>query len=179
MVVCGIALIPFWIWLAEKWYKKWVACLLLVMGVVSQLLSYYCLRPDMPYLQLIPAGFQQGVAAAVWLILPSMKADVADYDELHTGKRREGSLNAFYSWFIKAAITLSAGITGVVVQYIAGIDPALHTQPASVVDRLFIAYLVIPAVILIVPLYFFWKYPLTRERMAGIRAELEQRRGTL
>jgi len=179
MVVAGIALIPFWTWLAEKWDKKIVAAILLFSGIVAQVLAYYCLRPDMPYLQLVPAAFGSGVAAAVWLILPSMKADVADYDELQTGKRREGSLNAFYSWFIKAAVTGSAGITGVIVQYIAGIDPKLEVQPPEVVDRLFYAYLGIPAVILMVPMYFIWRYPLTRKRMAGIRAELEARRSSL
>ena len=179
MVIVGIALIPFWTWLAEKWDKKIVAGLLLFSGILGQVVSFYCLRPDMPYLQLIPAAFGSGVCAAVWLILPSMKADVADYDELHTGKRREGSINAFYSWFIKAAVTGSAGITGVIVQYIAGINPNLAIQSDAVVNRLFIAYLVIPAVILALPLLFILKYPLNRQRMAEIRAELEARRGKL
>lgn len=179
MVVAGIGLIPVWTWLAEKWDKKIVAGLLLFSGILAQGISYYCLRPDMPYLQLIPAAFMSAVPAAVWLILPSMKADVADFDELHTGKRREGALNAFYSWFIKAAVTGSAGITGVIVQYIAGINPKLETQPPEVVNRLFLAYLIIPAVILAVPLYFIWKYPLNRWRMEEIRAELEARRGKL
>lgn len=179
MVLAGLALIPFWTWLAEVWDKKIIAGLLLVTAIAGQILSFFCLRPDMPYLQLIPAAFSSGVVAAVWLILPSMKADVADYDELNTGKRREGSINAFYSWFIKAAITGSAGITGVIVQYIAGINPHLEHQPAEVVDRLFAAYLIIPAVIMIFPLYYIWKYPLNRSRMAEIRAQLELRRGTL
>ncbi|MBK1858787.1 hypothetical protein [Cerasicoccus arenae] len=38
------------------------------------------------------------------------KGDVADYDELSTHTRREGSLNTFYSCFVKMAITLGAGI---------------------------------------------------------------------
>lgn len=179
MVVVGIALIPFWTWLAEKLDKKIVAGFLLFAGILGQVVSYFCLRPDMPYLQLIPAAFGSGVAAAIWLILPSMKADVADYDELHTGKRREGSINAFFSWFIKAGITGSAGITGVIVQYIAGINPKLEHQPVEVVDRLFAAYLIIPAIILMFPLYFIWKYPLSRQSMAEIRAKLEERRGSL
>jgi Na+/melibiose symporter-like transporter len=48
-----------------------------------------------------------------------------------------------------------------------------------VVDRLFFAHLGIPAVILAVAMYFIWKYPLNRKRMAGIRAELEARRSRL
>lgn len=76
-------------------------------------------------------------------------------------------------------MTGSAGITGVIVQYIAGIDPNLEAQPPEEVECLFFAYLGIPAVILMVPMYFIWKYPLSRKRMSMIRAELEARRSSL
>ncbi|MBK1879733.1 MFS transporter [Pelagicoccus mobilis] len=175
-VVVGLAFIPVWIWLAEKLDKKSVLAIILVGGVLNQFVAFYCIRPDMPYLQVLPAALNAGVSASVWLILPSMKADVADWDELKTGKRREASLNSFYSWFIKAALTASAGATGIVVQYVAGIDPSLETQPAEVVDRLFKAFLIMPGVLLAIPMLFLFFYPLSRKRMEGVRSELEERR---
>lgn len=63
------------------------------------------MRPEHPYLQIVPGVFESCALAAVWMFFPSIKADVADHDELSTGRRREGSLNAFFSWFIKAALT--------------------------------------------------------------------------
>jgi GPH family glycoside/pentoside/hexuronide:cation symporter len=179
MVISGLCLIPFWTWLAEIWDKKTVAALLLLSGIFGIFISFFCIRPDMIYLQLIPAAFGSGVASAVWLILPSMKADIADFDELETGKRREGSINGIFSWFMKAALAGSLGVSGIIIQYIAGIDPKLTIQPPEVIDRLFMAYLVIPAIILVIPLFFIWRYPLTRERMFKIRSELEARRGCI
>jgi GPH family glycoside/pentoside/hexuronide:cation symporter len=108
-----------------------------------------------------------------------MKADIADFDELETGKRREGSINGIYSWFMKLALAGSLGISGIIIQYIAGIEPERISQTQEVVDRLFAAYLIIPAVILIVPLFFVWIYPLNRRRMASIREQLESRRGSV
>ena len=179
MLVAGVGLIPFWIWLAEKWDKKQIVMLLLGAGMFAQVLAYFCLRPDMPYLQILPSMFTSGVVSSIWLILPSMKADIMDYDELRTGRRREASLNSFYSWFIKAALTVSLGLVGVVIQHIAGIDPALAQQPEAVVDRLFYAFLIIPAVLFLVPVVLVVRYPLSRERMNQVRAELEARRGTV
>ena len=179
MVVSALATIPLWTWLAGKWDKKIVVGITLVAGVVAVFLNYLCLRPDMPYLQIIPSMFIAGAVSSVWLILPSMKADVADYDELRTGKRREGSLNAFYSWFIKAALTASAGMIGIIIQFIAKIDPSLDVQPEAVINRLFWAYLLLPGVLLILPMFFLVIYPLSRKKMDEIRAELELRRGEL
>jgi GPH family glycoside/pentoside/hexuronide:cation symporter len=177
MVVSGLCLIPFWTRLAEIWDKKTVAALLLVCGIFGIFISLFCTRPDMIYLQLIPAAFGSGVASAVWLILPSMKADIADYDELQTGKRREGAINGIFSWFMKAALAGSLGLSGIIIQYVAGINPKISVQPPEVVDRLFASYLIVPAVILLIPLFFVWCYPLSRERMLEIRSVLETRRG--
>jgi len=179
MVVSGLSLIPFWTWLAKVLDKKAVTALLLFCGILGIFLSFFCMRQDMPYLQLVPAAFGSGFASAVWLILPSMKADIADFDELETGKRREGAINGIYSWFMKLALAGSLGISGIIIEYVAGIEPERICQTQEVIDSLFAAYLIIPAVILIVPLYFVWLYPLNRRRMKSIREQLENRRGSV
>lgn len=109
IVIVGILSLPVLTWLSEKFDKKVLAIIMLSLSIVGQLLYYVCLNPELPYLQLIPAAIQAGGFSAVWLFLPSMKADVADYDEVDTRRRREGALNAFYSWFIKAAQTCAMG----------------------------------------------------------------------
>jgi glycoside/pentoside/hexuronide:cation symporter, GPH family len=136
------------------------------------------MTPANPYLQIIPAIFEASAIAAIWMFLPSMKADVADYDELHTHRRREGSINSFYSWFIKAALTCSFGLGGLML-HLSGFDAKLPAQPPEVLTRIFHLYLILPIIIWSVGLAIIWLYPLTRERAASIRAELEQRRGKL
>jgi GPH family glycoside/pentoside/hexuronide:cation symporter len=174
--VTGILTIPFWTWMGEKFDKKTLVVVLLVGSMLGHLLNLVCLRADAPYLQLFPAVFLSMAISAVWLFLPSMKADVADYDELNTTRRREGALNAFYSWFIKAAITCAAGAGGIAV-HLTGFSAAVTVQPPGVLRRMKIIYLVLPLAIWSLTLLFIRSYPLDRRRMAVIRAELEIRRG--
>jgi GPH family glycoside/pentoside/hexuronide:cation symporter len=107
-----------------------------------------------------------------------MKADVADWDEQKTTRRREGAINAFYSWFIKLSLTVSMGIGGVVLA-MSGFDVKHGTQPPEVLNRMFLMYLIIPVAVWAVAMLCLWAYPLTRARCAEIRAQLESRRGVI
>jgi len=176
MVVCGIAMIPVWTWLSRLIDKKHLVCGLILGAIVGQLLYAVCLRPDMPYLQLIPAVLQSGALSAFWIFLPSMKADVADHDELDTTRRREGALNAFYSWFIKAALTCAMGLGGLALQF-AGLNVDEQIQSTDVLMRMKWTFLILPVLIWSFSLIFVYVYPLTRTRMTEIRQLLEERRG--
>lgn len=176
MFATGLLSIPFWAWVAEKTDKRVALALILLVAITGHLLNLVCLRPDMPYLQLVPQAFYSGAAGAIWLILPSMKADVADEDELKTGCRREGSLNAFYSWFIKFALTCSMGTNGLVLN-LTGFDVHAKSQPAEVLLRMKLAFIALPVLMWCVALAMIWFYPLNRRRMDAVRAELEKRRG--
>lgn len=176
LVLTGIATIPLFTWLGEKLDKRTVVMLMLGITMFGHLLNWFLMTPTHPYWQIIPGFFESSALAAVWLFLPSMKADVADYDEQQTSRRREGSLNAFYSWFIKVSLTASMGIGGVVLK-ITGFNPKADVQPDDVTHRMFVIYVILPLVIWSVALVFAWFYPLTRQRCARIRADLELRRG--
>lgn len=176
MVTAGITLIPFWIWVGEQLDKKAMVVTLLIVVMVGHALNYLCMRPSMPWLQLIPAAFESAGLSAVWVFLPSMKADVADYDEMNTSRRREGSLNSFYSWFFKAAMTVSMGVGGYVLD-VSGFSAGLAVQPEAVVSRMFNIYLLLPYVPWGLALFFALKYPLSRRKMDDLRNTLEEKRG--
>lgn len=178
IMTVGICSIPVLIWLSEKFDKKKLTASMLIIAMVGQVLYLFCLNPDMPYLILLPAVLQAGGFSAVWLFMPSMKADVADHDELFTTRRREGALNAFYSWFIKAAQTVALGLGGVILQ-ISGFDVFLSRQPEEVLMRMKGLFILIPIVFWMISLLLILFYPLTRRRLKSIRAELEVRRGVL
>lgn len=141
-------------------------------------LNYFCMRPDMPYLQIVSGAFESAALAAVWLFIPSMKADVADYDEIDTNRRREGSLNAFFSWFVKAAFTCALGLSGVMLE-ISGFTAKIYHQPPEVLHRMMMLYIFVPLVLWSAALWFVSRYPLSRGRMREIRTELEARRGAI
>jgi len=177
IVVLGIATIPLWTKLGEIFDKKSVVFSMLGLTMAGHVLNYFFMRPDMPYLQIVSGAFESAAIAAVWLFLPSMKADVADYDELDTLRRREGSLNAFYSWFIKAAFASALGLSGLMLQ-VSGFTAKISHQPPDVLKSMMALYILIPLVIWGIALAFVAKYPLTRARMAEIRGQLEARRGS-
>ncbi len=176
LAVTGILLLPFFTWLGERFDKKRAVMMMLATCILGHLLNYFLMTPNMPYLLIVSGFFESSAIGAVWLFLPSMKADVADWDEEKTHRRREGSINAFYSWFIKASLTLSMGIGGVVLHY-SGYDASLPMQSEEAVNRMFLLYLILPSAIWVFALVSAWFYPLTRERAQEIRTELEARRG--
>lgn len=179
LVVTGILCIPLYTWLGERFDKKLVVAFMLLGTMFGHLLNLFLMTPAMPYLQIIPGIFESCAMAAVWLFIPSMKADVADYDEGHTERRREGSLNAFFSWFIKAALTCSMGLGGLVLS-ISGFDVKRTVeQPPDVLHSMLLLYVSLPLIIWGCGLIFIWLYPLDRARMGRIRTELEARRGAL
>lgn len=178
VMLVGFCGIPIWTWLSEKLDKKIIVGIMLSGSVLGHLLNIFCLRPELPYLWLVSSVFEAGAIGAVWLFIPSMKADVADYDEIDTKTRREGSLNAFYSWFAKVAVTIGAGVGGFVLQ-MSGFDAALGAQSPEVLVRMRWLYIVLPILFWGSTLIFIWIYPLNRGRMGEIREQLEARRGTV
>lgn len=178
LAVSGVAMLPVFTWLGERYDKRRVVLMMLGVGIFGHLLNIFLMSPRYPYLQIISGIFEASAIAAVWMFLPSMKADVADYDEQCTTRRREGSINSFYSWFIKMSLTLSMGIGGVVLQ-VSGFDAGNLHQSGHVLNSMFLMYLVIPAFIWSLAIVAIWFYPLSRNRCDEIRACLEARRGAL
>lgn len=178
VVFFGITTIPLFVKLGERYDKRTVVLAMLLCSMAGHLLNYFLMTPLNPWLQIIPGAFESCSLSAVWIFLPSMKADVADWDEHRTTRRREGAINAFHYWFIKLALTLSMGIGGFVLQF-SGFDAAHSTQAPATLNRMFALYLIIPLVIWSIALVCAWFYPLTRKRASAIRQQLEIRRGVL
>lgn len=178
LVVTGILLIPVWTWLAERFDKKAILLSMILFGMIGHLANYFCMRPDIPYLQIVSGVFESAAISAVWLFIPSMKADIADQDELNTSRRREGSINSFFSWFIKAAMTCAVASGGWVLELCGFSAKVLH-QPPDVLHRMFWTYLLLPVAISLVAAVIALFYPLNRRRMLEIRQELEARRGSI
>lgn len=175
LVITGVMLLPIWTWLGEKFDKKTVLMWMVIFTMFGQLLLLLFLRKDHPYLALIPAIFSSGAISAVWLFIPSMKADTADADELQTNRRREGSLNSFFSLFVKASITCATGMGGFMLESSGFSSKLLHQTP-EVLHRMVMFYLWVPIGFWVVALVIAYFYPLSRGRMAEIRAELDARR---
>ena len=175
--VAALGAVPFWTWVSEKLDKKWTLMIIVGSGLISSALQYLCLSPRYPYLQIVPAVFYASVVASIWLILPSMQADIVDYDELRTRRRREGNINAVFTWFFKLGVTLATGASGFILVW-TGFEAKNGANQAPEVLRLMLwLFISVPAFFWIIAVIMIYFYPLNRAKMAVIRTELEARRG--
>ena len=115
--------------------------------------------------------------AGLWLMLPSMQGEVVDYDELHTGERREGSFASIYSWVLKLSFVVGFLISGPLLE-ITGFDANKgYDQAEGVYTNMRIGFLAIPLVSLTIALFILALYPITAKKAREIREKLEARRG--
>lgn len=177
-MVAGLASLPLLTWLSARYEKRLMVTVMLVICIIGHLLNYVCLNPAHPYWMLFPAVLESCGISAIGLFLPAMKGDVADYDELNTHHRREGSINAFYSLLSKLAATISTGLSGLLID-VAGFQIKAPLQSPEVLHRMVLWYVIVPIAVWVIAIVINYSYPLTRIRMVNIRSTLEDRRGRI
>lgn len=105
----GFLAMPVWLWIARRVGKlnAWLASFFLS---ISGGAAMFLLRPgDIHWLMVVICWAGIGFGAGLFLT-PSMQADVIDYDELYTGKRREAQYTAFWSMLPKFVAIPSAAV---------------------------------------------------------------------
>ncbi len=164
--------------LIARWLGKrgGVMCVLATAAVVF-VATWWLYNPHIRWLQIFASGLIAFTGAGFWMLDGAIGADVIDYDELQTGKRREGAFTACGSWIMKVGMALGAGASGVILS-MTGFDAALagnQTEHALFMIRFLLAAVPIAGILLaLVMIYYF---PLTPAKMAEIRVQLEARRG--
>jgi GPH family glycoside/pentoside/hexuronide:cation symporter len=109
----------------------------------------------------------------------SLIADVVDEDELTTGQRREGTFFGVYSCGQQLAVGISFLLTGVLVDWFAGLVPGQATQSPETVWRVGLLYGVLPAMLLCMAAALTCRYTLGQARVLTIQAELAKQRSPL
>ncbi|MDR1011211.1 MAG: MFS transporter [Opitutaceae bacterium] len=176
----GLFSVPFWAWVCEKIGKKGALRITIAMGFLTNILVWFCYTPAYPYLQIVPQVFLSAFGSAIWMIVPSMQADIVDYDELHTARRREGSFSSVFSWTSKLAMTFTTGISGFIIVW-CGFDKARYgaSQPPEVLATMLRWYVFFPMLFWTLAIIILHFYPITAGRAKEIRRQLEARRGVV
>jgi GPH family glycoside/pentoside/hexuronide:cation symporter len=177
-MVFGFLGIPTFTWIARHYGKRNGLATVFVLAILAFAGDWWLYDPAHPALQLLACGFVAFTGAGFWTLYNSTVADVVDYDELETGKRREGSFSACQSWMSKFGIALGAGASGWILQF-TGFDSKLPVQGDHAIFMIRILLSTIPIIGLVVALVAILRFPLTEKRMHEIRAQLESRRGTV
>ncbi len=147
-------------------------------GIIGYGSSWFLYTPLIPWLQTIASGSMGLAAAGLWLLHSSIGADVIDYDELNTGKRREGSFTACASYILKLGNSGGYFVSGLILGW-AGFDASIGRQSPETIFWIRAMLASIPVIGLLIAIFFVLRLTLTKQKCEEIRRALEERRGTV
>lgn len=174
----GVAGIPLFQWVARRFGKSAALAACIVTIIAATLLTWFTYNPVHPYWVMISGVLMAPGMTGLWVIIPSMNADVVDADELVTRERREGAFASIYSWIVKASFSLGIGLSGPVVELCGFRVAAGPAQPEAVLHAMRAGLAGLPLLLLVPALALLSRYRLSEARMREVRTELEVRRGT-
>jgi GPH family glycoside/pentoside/hexuronide:cation symporter len=106
----GFLCLPFWMWLARRVGKKRAWLVSFVPGLTGSLMIFFLLGEGDLMLTAAVLVWSGTAFSAGMFLGPSMQADVIDYDELYTGRRREAQYNGLWSVMTKFTVIPSMAV---------------------------------------------------------------------
>jgi GPH family glycoside/pentoside/hexuronide:cation symporter len=179
-LVLGIILLsaalflPLVLWLSRRLEKKTAFIIATASWALLMVGVLFVPRGATTLTYVIAALTGFGVSSA-HLLPTSMITDVLEVDELMSGKRQEGIYAGFSVFVRKLSTALVLALIGPILSlsgYVEGAD----AQPPGALGAIRWLMALAPALLLVTACVVAWYYPLTRQRHAEIRAELERRR---
>lgn len=178
--VVGFVAIPVLGWLSSAVGKNRAFALVMGLVAVGAVTCWWIFQPGAGWWILIDPVLGGGFLwVAVMMLAGSMFADICDDDEWRHGQRREGLFGAAYSWMMKCVVSLAFLIVGAILGGI-GFEVARggNQEPETIFwMRVFHAF--VPPFAALFCLWLLQRFPITAERAALTRQELEARRGVL
>ncbi len=164
--------VPFWVWLSTVIGKhRAYAASFALIGAAH---PFYLLLGDGDFWWMLPITVATGFAAGGFAALPnSMKADVIDLDTLKSGENRAALF--FSTWSFTQKMSGSVG-GWIALSALAWVGFNAMPGGGNGADELFglrLLFALIPSTFYLSAGVVIWNYPITRERHAQLRAELD------
>lgn len=163
------------VWIATRLGKREGGVVGFALVILSIAILPWALTPQHPWWN-VGAWIISGLGMPlISLMIGSMTADVCDEDELRTGLRREGAYSAI-NGFLGKIMQILIVLVGGVLPWIAGYH-GNGTPPANVLLlRMKVLIIGVQLTGVLLALFAFWFYPITRARSEQIRRELDARK---
>ena len=173
-MVCSFALTPLWIPLARRFGKKrlWLISMLTTAGTFGAMIT---LEPGMELRLICLAALAGAAGSCGGTINPSIKSDIIDLDEYHTGERKEGAYFAAWYFVSKSAYGVMLTVTGFALS-LSGFVPNVQ-QTATVIWTFKGLYAGVPFVSYLIGTFLFSAFKFDENEHRKIIAELEAKRG--
>ena len=171
--VTSILAVPLTSWLGTRLGKKRALIGILSLGIAGSLLSWFVITPAMPYLQIVSLFLTAPAISGLWILAPSMIADVCDYDDERSGIRREGMFGAAYGWFTKVGSSAAMLTSGFVLVW-TGFDVKLEAaQPEGTMVAMRALNALVPAFFFGLAVFCISRYPITESLANAIQRRLQ------
>ncbi len=123
--------------------------------------------------------FFVAVATSVyWQLMPAILYDVCEYDELYTGKKRQGTIVSMQGLVEALSAGIGTQILGIVLQ-MSGFDGQAAVQSREALMWVENSVTILPACFLVLAFLALYKYPITKEKFREIQRQLEERRNRI
>ncbi len=174
--LCGIAAVPVWVRLAARFDKHRVWIWAMLANSAFFLLVLFLGEGDAWWFLgiCVLTGIPLGADLA---LPPSMQADVIDHDRAKTGKRRAGLYFALWGIATKIAFALAVGIAFPLLELAGFSEKAAAGGARDGLWALVGLYCMVPVVFKLAAIWIMRGYPITAEKHAEIRAEIEAAEG--
>jgi GPH family glycoside/pentoside/hexuronide:cation symporter len=165
-------LTPIWIRLSYRFGKKqlWLASMVISAVAFTGFAFITEVGPAIWVLTIL-VGIAGGCGAVV---APSIKADIIDYDEFLTHERKEGAYLAVWNLVRKCAASVTAFITGWVLQTV-GFEPNVE-QTEEVKLAIQLLFGALPAICYVIGAIIFTRFSFNEAEHRAVRQELDARR---
>ncbi len=167
----GLLCLPLWLMLARRIGKLNAWLTSFTMGITGGL-ALFLLGPGDNYFCLALISWSGSSFGAGLFLPPAIQADVIDYDELHTGKRREAQYLALWGLVPKFIVIPSASLPLALLAYL-GYQPNVPQSP-EVLLAIRAVFALTPSVFSIAAFFIAWRFPINegvhREILAGVAA---------
>ena len=157
----GFLFLPIWVALAKRFEKKPIWLIGYLPGIFGSGSLFFMgegdLIPTMIILFIAGTGFSAGL-----FLGPAMQADVIDYDEFHTGKRREAQYSALWSIMTKFMVIPSMSVPLAILASVGYAPNVPQTEEVQFTIRAI--FCLGPAGTALIAFGIGWLYPLTRAK---------------
>jgi len=162
----GMLFVPFWMGVARRVGKLRTLIITSSIGITGSIFYFFAGPGDMVF-----AGcffFMTGtVSMSGNFLIPAMAADVIDYDQLRTGKRREAQYMAFWALIPKFVAIPGASVPLAVLAAVGYVPNQIQTDEVMFWIRFM--YSIFPAAFYLMALLIVSRYPISEWTHQEIR----------
>jgi Na+/melibiose symporter-like transporter len=172
--VCGVAGVPFWLWLARRTtkHRAWSLGMLLA---CAAFIAAPLLGPG-DVLAFAVVVTITGLALGADVILPpSIQADVIDVDTAASGEERAAFYLSIWALATKLALAGAVGIAFPVLGAF-GFDPGARVSTPAGLTALALLYAGLPVILKLGAIALMWSFPLDEAAHARLRETIDSRR---